>query len=507
MNKIAVLVMSLILISKILGFTRDLLLSFFYGASVISDAYLISQTIPMVIFSFVGIGIATAFIPVYIKIENESGTLDADKYTSNLVNIIFLFSSLVIGVSLIFVEQIVSIFATGFEGEAYKLTVEFTRVSIWSIYGITLSYLFQAYLQVKGSYYAAAAMGLPLNIITISSIIISTYTQSIYLAIGGVIASFSQVFVQLFLIKKSKFKYRITLDVFDTNIKKILIVALPLILGASIDQINILVDRTLATSIALGGVSALNYSNKLILFFHGIIVMSLVSVLYPTISRMVSENKIDELKKEVSNTINVMMLFLIPASMICFFFSKDIIDILFNRGAFDETAFKLTSEALSFYSIGMFAIGAREVFSKIFYSMEDTKTPMINASVALTVNIFLNIILSRYMGLNGLALATSLSAILSSLLMYRSLKNKIGKINGNLILFNFSKILFATIVSILMMMITINQLENIMHRNFSFIFTLIIGSTLYFAILKIVRNKEVDMMIRFLKNKFFAYVN
>src|SRR5690606_12151384 len=159
-------------------------------------------------------------------------------------------------------------------------------------------------------------------------------------------------------------------------IKNMLFLAIPVIIGSSVNQINKLVDRTLASQISIGGISALNYANTLNLFVQGVFVVSISTVMYPLISKMASKGNMDGLKKALAQAITGINLLVIPATVGSLFFAEPIVTLLFGRGAFDEQAIAMTSTAFFFYSIGMLGYGLREVLSRAFYSMQDTRTPM-----------------------------------------------------------------------------------------------------------------------------------
>lgn len=133
MKKTAIILMIITILSKIFGFTREIALSYFYGASNISDAFLISLTIPSVIFSFIGTGISTGYIPMYSKIEQKYGEKEGNRYTNNLVNILLILCTVMIIFGLLFTDKIVKIFASGFAGDTLALAVQFTRISLVGI--------------------------------------------------------------------------------------------------------------------------------------------------------------------------------------------------------------------------------------------------------------------------------------------------------------------------------------------------------------------------------------
>lgn len=502
MKKTAIFLMLATIISKTLGFLRDITLSYFYGASGISDAYLISLTVPSVIFSFIGIGLSTGYIPLYSIIDQKHGEKESNKYTNNLINILFLICTVIFIIGQVFTGQIVRLFASGFEGEILLLAIRFTKISLLGIYFTGIIYIFKGFLQLKNSYIIPSLISIPFNIIIIASIFLSSKINVMALSVGSVIAIISQLIMLVPLIYKRGYKYQFIIDVKDKYIKKMMYIALPVIIGSSINQINILVDRTIASNISVGGISALNYSNKLNAFIQGLFVTSIVTVMYPMISKMAAEKNINGLKKSVSEAISSINLLIIPITVGSMIFTQPIVRLLFGRGAFNDSAIIMTSNALFFYSIGMLGFGLREILSRAFYSMQDTKTPMINATIAVVINIILNIILSRFMGIGGLALATSISALICTGLLFISLKRKIGRFGMKNIIISFIKIVISSLVMGIVSKISFDLLLKNGNENLSLVIAVGIGALTYALLIYFMKVEEVNVMINSIKRKF-----
>jgi putative peptidoglycan lipid II flippase len=301
---------------------------------------------------------------------------------------------------------------------------------------------------------------------------------------------------------KLNYRYKWVLDFKDKHIKNMMHLALPLIIGVSVNQINVLVDRTIASKIIVGGISALNYANRLTDFILGIFVLSIVAVMFPMISKMASEQDFAGLKKTLTESINIISMLVIPATIGAMFFAEPIVKLLFDRGEFNAQAIILTSSALFFYSIGMIGVGLREVVSRAFYSLRDTKTPMINASISVALNIILNIILSRFLGIGGLAFATSISAIFCTLLLFISLRKKIGPFGMKNVTITFAKIFFASLVMGLIAKCTFSYLTaNIFRQNLSLIIAIGIGAISYFGMIYSMKIEDVDVIVRTIKEK------
>ncbi|PLR73526.1 murein biosynthesis integral membrane protein MurJ [Bacillus sp. UMB0728] len=501
MKKTIILLMLIAIISKLFGFLRDISLSYFYGASEISDIYLISLTIPTVLIAIIGDGISTGFVPMYTRIETKSGLEKANQYTNNLANFVLLICIGIFIISFIFTQPIVKLFASGFNTETLELAVIFTRITLVSVFFSGLIYVYTAFLQLKGIFAIPAIMGLPANIIIIVSFIASSQTNIYVLAVGSMVATVSQFLLLIVYCHKHQYRYQLRLDIKDSNLKKMMYLALPVILGSSAAQINLLIDRTLASQVVVGGISALNYANTTNLVAIGVIVSSITSVLYPKISKAASENNITGIQKHLSNAMNTIHLFVLPVLIICLLFPKEIIQLLYGRGEFDTQAIDTTSQAFLFYSIGLVGLSQRELFSKVFYSMQDTKTPMINATFSIIINIILNFTLYRFLGIGGIALATSISVLFCSLLLFIQLKKRMGGFKVKSIVITFFKSCLAAVAMGAVSTISYGLLQNSVASTLAFTLAVLVGLLLYIGIILVMRINEVQSVVSHVKFK------
>ncbi|MGX6446051.1 murein biosynthesis integral membrane protein MurJ [Neobacillus sp. K501] len=507
MKKTVIFLMLLTIFSKILGFARDISLSYFYGATIISDVYLIASTIPFVILAIIGKGISTGFVPMYTRIESNEGTERAINYTNNLVNFVMVVCTIILIMGLLFTEQIVKLFASGFDGETLDLAVVFTRISLIGVYFTGLNYVFAAFLQVKGIFIITALVGLPSNFIVIGSFFLGSQTNVYMLAVGSVLAIGSQFLLIVFYGYKNNYRYKPRLDVKDKNIKQLIILALPVILGSSVAQINLLIDRTLASKISLGGISALNYANTINLIVLGVVVSTITTVLYPKIAKMAVQSKMNELKTYISEAINTIHLFVLPVTVGYMLFAEPIVQLLYGRGEFDSKAISLTSIALFYYSIGLIGFSLRDILSNVFYSLQDTKTPMVNAAISMLINIVLNFVLSKYLGIGGLALATSISILFCSLLLLINLRKKIGNFGLKTIMLTFTKIFFASLAMGGISHHAYNLLINQIGSTFSLFLSVLIGMIVYATMISFMKIKEVNSLIISIKHKSKSSTN
>ena len=500
MKQTTLAVMIITVLSKVLGFVREMVLSYVYGASDITDAYLISQTIPTVIFSFISASITTGFVPMYSRVLSKHGKPKADRYTSNLSNTLVLFAAIIVIFVLLFTRPIVRLFASGFTGETLSLAVNLTRISVFGVYFTGLVNIFSGYLRLHGNFAVPALLGFPLNFVTVLSIFISARTSACLLAVGSLAATASQLVLCIPFLRRSGYSHRILLDFQDQYMKEIALIALPVIAGTAVNEVNILVDRTLASRIVVGGISALNYANRLHGFVQGIFVVSVTTVLYPMISKMAAEGN-EEPQSHLGEAISMVNLLVIPATVGAMIFAREIVILLFGRRAFTPEAASMTGSALFYYSIGMIAFGLRDVLIRAFYSLQDTRTPMINATIAVVINIVLNIVLSRFLGIGGLALATSISGIISAVLMFITLRKKIGPFGIKEIARSFVKIVCASIFMGILAYTSFSVLSRFMSENMALVIAIAFGALTYGILILFMKIPEVDRTVEAVKRR------
>ena len=505
--KSAFWLMVVTMLSKVLGFGREIILGYFYGTSAYSDVYVVSMNIPLVLFASIGVALGTTFIPLYQEILNDNGEERALKFSNNILSILVILSVLMGILGYIFAEPLVKLFAMHYTGAKLVLAVKFVRIMIMGIVFVGLSNLMTSYLQIQGNFTIPGMIGFPNNVIIITSIIMAALMDNIYiLAIGALLGMISQFLFQVPFAKKHGYKFKLTLDFKDEYLKKMLWLVIPVFIGVAVNQVNTMVDRSLASGLEDGVITALNNANRLNYFVMGLFIATLSSVIYPTLSKLSSENNKEKFAESVANSVNCVNLLVMPATIGAIILATPVVRILFERGAFDARSTSLTAVALVYYSVGMVGFGLRDILGKVFYSLKDTKTPMINGMVAVVLNIILNICLVKVMGHAGLALATSLSAIICILLLFRSLKKKIGYYGQDKISITFIKTLIASIVMGVVTYFVYHFLFNILglglvQEAISLGVSVLLGVIVYLVLIIIFKIEEVNIAIDMVKKR------
>ena len=424
-NTVAILMVANFIV-KFFGLFREILIARYYGTSELTDAYTIAHNIPMILFSMVAHVIATTFIPMYSRISSERGEKEAKSFTLHLLQVLLSFCLIITLLGELFTKQVVYLFAPGFTGKKLLKTITFTRILLPSILGMTLFDLFGSYLQKNEKFKPIAIVPIVGNTVIIISLVVSNLYKDIDIFVFGILFGLiiQVLFYVPFVKKCGLFNSRWNGTFNDKYLYVLLPLIIPVIIGAGVNEINSLIDKSLVSGLKTGSVSALNYSYKILNLVVGVLVAAIVTVWYPTIANLASSGKLKEFEEKCNFIISVTFAIVLPISLFVILFRVDITTLLFQRGSFNEISTEMTSSALMFYSVGLSAIGIRDFLIRVFYCKQDTKTPMINGVVCAFINIALDIILIRIMGHNGAALATSLVAIFGDIVLIAVLSRK-----------------------------------------------------------------------------------
>lgn len=427
-GKVVSVVMLITILSKCFGFIRDMVLAHFFGASTVSDAYFVAQTIPEFLFSLAVQAVAIGFIPIYMEILHSDGRQRAMRFTNNLLSLGLLLVVVLVATVYVFTAGIVQMFASGFTSAATQMAETFVRISVWGMFFRIVSAISTALLNANDRFIVTALTGIPLDVITISSVLLAYYLNlPELLALGIAIGYLGQLLVQYPAVRRIKPRMRWKAISFaDPYLKKMVALFLPVALGVGANQVNILVDRTMASSIE-GGISALNYANKVGNILENIIVLSLATVIFPTLSKHAAQKKTDRLSMDISKSLMIVLLTMFPCAVFAFQYAQEVIRLLFAHGVFDTRAATLTADAMRFYSIGLLFISFNAILTRALYSLKKVKMTSIATCCAMLANVVLNLTLAPVLGVRGLALATSIANILQTFVLGTALCRQIGK--------------------------------------------------------------------------------
>lgn len=419
-------VMVITLLGKLMGFAKELILAYFFGVGSVSDAYLISQTIPGTLFQIVGTGISTCFVPIYLRIQINGSKEEKKTFVDKFITIILLLSVFIVGIVLLFTGNVVKLFAMGFDAETMSLAIVFTRISVITLFFSGLVYVYTALLQAEKKFFQSAFGVIPYNIGLMLAIVVGAKVHLYAISYLSALAVVAHLIYQIFYVRKLPYHYSLNFKFKDSYIKSTIALLPPVVIGVAATEINTLVDRTLASSIIVGGITVITYGTSLFNLVVGIFSQSVSLVYYPSISEASIKKDKALLTHTVHKAVEMSIFFLIPITIGIMLLSKQLVQILYGHGYFGEDSASLVADVLRFYAIGFVPYALKQTFNNLFYSNQKTRTPMVNTVIGIIINIVGNVFLARFMGLRGLAFATSLSSISIAILLIFSSKSEIG---------------------------------------------------------------------------------
>ena len=428
------------LLSRILGYIRDAVIAWYFGAGHSTDVFIAAFRIPNLLRKLFGEGaISNAFIPVLTDYLTKDGKQEALRLARSTL---FVLSILLVVLSLSGIALsplIVKGVAPGFIDSAGKipLTITLTRIMFPYIFFLGLVALCMGVLNVFGHFAAPALAPVLLNLAMICAVFfICPYLSNpiVGLAIGVILGGGLQLALQLPFMVREGLILREKGNLFHPGLRKIGRLMPPIIFGGAVYQINILVDGLLGSLLQEGSVSYLYFADRLVQFPLGIFAIAAATAVLPSLSRQAALNDLTALKDTFSYAVRLIVFFTIPSMVGLIILREPIIVLLFQRGQFSSLATQLTAQALLYYAIGLGAFSAVKIVAATFFALKDSRTPMIIAMVAVAVNIVLGIILMGPMAHAGLALATSLASILNLGLLVHALRSKLGSLGWRNIL-------------------------------------------------------------------------
>ncbi|MEI6101443.1 MAG: murein biosynthesis integral membrane protein MurJ, partial [Eubacteriales bacterium] len=435
MKKAAIILILFVILARVIGFGRDMILSYYFGASAISDAYLISLTVPTTVISLLGMAVAMNYIPMVTAMEQTEGASRASFFTSGLCGLLIVVCGLMAGLVFIFAQPVVLLFAAGFQGDTLETAVLFTRIGAAGILFSGIVSMLNAQLQVRNRFFMTALTECILNGTLVLFIILGAHASVWVLALGISAGPAAQLFIAALYLRRKNCLVHPSFYLKDEDLKKIILLTLPVLVSISVDQVNAMVDRAFASGIAVGGVSAVSYAFKVSGFIHGIFAFSIGTAAYPALAKMTSSNDVKGLNGVVRESIGSINLIVIPAAVGVMVFAQPVVALLFGRGSFDTAGIAMTADALFYFSIGLAAMGISDILSRAFYARNDTKTPLVISLFSIGLNAALNALFSTWMGIGGLALATSISLVFRTILLFVLYKKNIGKLGGSKLAF------------------------------------------------------------------------
>jgi len=493
----------LTIISKILGFAREMSLAAVFGATAVTDAFIIAQTIPYLLFSTISYALTTTFIPVYSHVREERGQSAAHLLANSVIWTTSSMALLFVVSGELLAMPLVRLVAPGFDGSIAELTAYLSRILFPMMVFQLLSGILTGMLQADGEFTIPTAASLLQNLAIIVSIVFFGVHKGIgAVAIGSLMGTVMVTLAIIPVVWRSGFRLTGLIDLRDTYLKRMAFLMLPAVLGAGANQINTLVSRILASGLPEGRIAALSYANKITGLALSIIGVSIITVVYPSLARIASRREWDRFGEGLVDALNMVCFMLMPIAVGVLVLRMPLVQIIYERGAFDASATKETAWALLFLSIGIAFFAMRDLVSRAFFALQDTTTPMILGILTVGVNVVLNLLLIRPLEQGGLALANSFASIVGLILGLVAFRNKLPfGLPIRRLLSSQLRTVCASVVMGVFVWVLYHRMLAIMHSKgsimhlFCLIFVSGVGAFIFFGLAKMLRIPETRIIL------------
>ena len=455
---------SLTALSRVFGMVRDMAFAHFFGADWLMTAWTMGFKIPNLARRLFGEGAASAsFIPVYSE-QLHNNPQQARQLINTMVTVLFVILAIIVLIGEGLIWSYYSFFETRY---GPRLGLALCSIMLPYMIFICIVAILAGILNVHRHFATPAAAPIVLNIFIITGILFTGWVlkikaeqQVFFVAVAVLIAGLAQIAIQIPSLRAIGISIRPAWDIHSEAFKKIIILMGPMILGLTVTQLNTLADDLIALCfmnksgypLGYGALSYLYYAQRLYQFPLGVLGISLATAIFPVMSSDAAKKDFDALSKTIARGIKAAAFVAVPATAGIFMIAKPFVSAVFEHGQFKSTDTPIVAYTLSFYAVGLCGYFSQQITTRAFYSMQDSKTPMYSAVIAVFVNIFLNLTLIWFMGTAGLALSTAICSYLQVVILILALRKSLPlQGSDHPILSGFSATLLKTIVAMAIM--------------------------------------------------------
>ena len=424
------------LASRILGWIRLLVIGSQFGASRELDAYFAAFRIPDAIFQLVVAGaLSAALIPVFQSYRAKGQDVEAWRLASSIINLVLIALAVLSLLMAIFAPVVVPLVAPGFDAPTTELAIRMTRVMLLSPVLIGMGAVVTGILNSHQQFAVPAVAPLLYNLAIIAAAIFLAPIMGVEgLAVGVAVGSLAHLAIQLPSLAKVGQRYDLTIGLGHPGVRRVAWLMGPRMLGLAAGQLNFLVSTVLASGLPEGSLTAYNYAFQLSQIPVGVVGVSIAVALFPTLSQDAALGRIGDIRRQVANAVRVLIFVAAPLMAVMIVLRGPLTSVFYQYGEFGQLATDRTASALLFFTIGLGGHIVVHVLARTFYAVQDTRTPVTWAIIAVAINVPLMAWLVGPMGIEGLALALSISAVLEVIGLLWSLRRRIDSVEEAAIL-------------------------------------------------------------------------
>ena len=473
---------------KAIGFIKQAIISYYFGTTGQMDSYLVVtdfvSEIGMMFFS----SIAITLIAIY---DEEKGDKNRkNEFVSNAFTGLVIFSIVLSALVCLFARPILGLLAPGFSADMLQDAVGKLRIIAILLINICISNICIALLNAEKRFVIAKSIGLIQSACIITACIFFEKKLGITALYYGFGAFYLIENIFLLFNVRNIFLYRIENPFKDKRVLRLIRNSIPLFISSSIVQINAMIDKSIASNLEAGNVSGMSYGNFVFSTIHSIIIASITTVLYSYFSDYMAEKNEEAIVQKSTSSLHLMIVILTPICICCCVCSADVIRLIYGRGSFGENAITVTSGAFLGYSVGLLFIAVRDLLLQVLYAYQKTKIAMINGGIGVVVNVAASLILSKFIGVFGIALADSMAYAVLVFISYKSVLRILPEIKNI-----FSRKDLVTIGVSFMIVLGATILINTLLSGIFFLFRLAISGVvafgLYYALMIVFKHESI----------------
>ena len=441
--------------SRVLGLVRDQVLASMFGAGNAMDAFNVAFRIPNLVRDLFAEGaMSAAFVPTFTRELTTGGKERAWRLGNNVLTALVVITGVLVVLGMIFAEPLVTAFAGDYsqvEGKL-ELTVLLTRIMLPFLTFVALAAAFMGMLNSLHQFFVPALSPAMFNIGTIVCAFALVPVMPRFglppitaIAIGTLVGGLAQLAIQWPALTRGGFQYHPVLDFRDPGLRRVLVLMGPGTVGLAATQVNVFVNTVLATAQGTGAVSWLNYAFRLMYLPIGLFGVSIATAAIPAVSRHAAQDDRAGIRRTIADGMTLMMMLNVPATAGLIVLASPIVRVIFERRAFTPLDTAATAAALQFYAIGLIGYSVVRIASPTFYALNESRTPVKVSMASVLVNAGLNILLAQFMGYRGLALGTSIAAIVNAGLLLFLLRRRLHGLEGRRVTIALFKITAASL--------------------------------------------------------------
>ena len=457
------------LTSRVLGLARDTVLAAVFGAGNDMDAFVVAFRIPNLVRELFAEGaMSAAFVPTFTKHLTLHGKASAWKLGNNVLNALLVVTGLLVIFGFVATRPLVTAYAGDYAAVSGKLDLTITLARVMLPF-LTLAAIAAAVMGMLNSlrhYFIPALAPAAFNVATIACALLLTPVMTaigqpriMAIAIAAILGGLGQIAVQWPALRAEGFRYAPTLDRHDPGLHDVVMLMGPGTLGLAATQINLLISTQLAVGQGTGAVSWLQYAFRLMNLPIGLFGVSIATAVLPAVARHAAIDDRRAVSKTIARGITLMLMVNVPASVGLFLLATPIVQLLLERGHFLHSDTVATAAAVQCYAIGLVGYSAARIASPVFYALQRSRVAVILSTITIAVNLAFSLILVRWIGFRGLAVATSLAAIVHGALALVLLRQQLGRIGGGRLAISFVKIAAASAVMALVVAVATRELS------------------------------------------------